>query len=143
MRTVCVPAEELTLQAISAEVFLARSKFPSNRLLLSMLVEEVGELARALLQRKDRDDIEKEAIQVAAVAVRIIEEADATFDDVFEALERLDIDYVIEQRDELQRQLDALYERFYARGKEVEELRFQLFKHHIPEQSCPHCTVLP
>lgn len=75
-------AEELTLQAISAECVKARTKFPKNRLLLAALMEEVGELAAAMLQGKSKDEIEKEAIQVACIAVRIIEEGDATFDDV-------------------------------------------------------------
>jgi NTP pyrophosphatase (non-canonical NTP hydrolase) len=78
-------AEDLTLQAISAECIKARHKFPNNRLLLAALMEEVGELARALLQGKPKDEIDKEAIQVASVAVRIIEEGDATFDNVPES----------------------------------------------------------
>lgn len=79
------PIEDLTAAAINAEVIKARIKFPGNRLLLAALTEEVGELARALLQRKPKDEIEREAIQVAAVAVRIIEEGDATFSDVSDA----------------------------------------------------------
>jgi len=72
-------AEGLTLDAINAEVMKARLKFPGNAKLLAALVEEVGELAKALLQRRPKDEIEREAIQVAAVAVRIIEEGDADF----------------------------------------------------------------
>jgi len=78
-------AEDHTLQAISAECVEARRKFPKNRLLLAALMEEVGELATAMLQGKPKDEIEREAIQVACVAVRIIEEGDATFDDVPES----------------------------------------------------------
>lgn len=77
-----IELEPLTLRAVSAATLLARRKFPGNRLLLAALAEEVGELARALLQRKDRDDVEREALQVAAVALRIVEEGDATFENV-------------------------------------------------------------
>ena len=74
-----VPPEPLTLDAIAAEVTRARLKFPGNRHLLAALTEEVGELAQALLQGKPRADVVLEAIQVACVAVRIIEEGDASF----------------------------------------------------------------
>ncbi len=71
-----------TLDAISDEVMRARLKFPGNRFLLAALVEEVGELAKAMLQNEGKERIEREAIQVAAVAVRILEEGDATFADI-------------------------------------------------------------
>lgn len=71
--------EPLTMSAVGAEVLKARLKFPGNRHLLAALTEEVGELAQAMLQGKPRDEIEKEAIQVACVAIRIIEEGDASF----------------------------------------------------------------
>lgn len=67
---------------LSAEVQRARAKFPGNRLLLAALTEEVGELARAYLQREGRERVRREALQVACVAMRIFEEGDATFDDV-------------------------------------------------------------
>lgn len=69
----------VTLDAIGAEVIRARMKFPGNRLLLAALTEEVGELAKAMLQDRPRAEIEREAIQVCAVAVRILEEGDASF----------------------------------------------------------------
>lgn len=75
------PPEELTMQAVQAEVIRARLKFPRNRYLLAALTEEVGELAQAILQGKDRDAIEREAIQVACVAIRLCEEGDSSFDD--------------------------------------------------------------
>jgi hypothetical protein len=68
-----------TMAAISAEVVLARTKFPGNRFLLAALTEEVGELAKAMLQRRDPDEVQREAIQVACVAIRILEEGDASF----------------------------------------------------------------
>jgi NTP pyrophosphatase (non-canonical NTP hydrolase) len=69
----------VTLDAITAEVMRARTKFPGNAKLLAALTEEVGELAKAMLQRRPKDEIEKEAIQVACVAVRILEEGDSDF----------------------------------------------------------------
>ena len=72
--------DDLTQDAIAAEVFRARLKFPKNRNLLPALMEEVGELAQAFLQRKPKDEIEKEAIQVACVAIRILEEGCPEFD---------------------------------------------------------------
>lgn len=77
-------ADDLTLQAISAETSKARRKFPRNRRLLAAAMEELGELAKALLQGKDKDEIDKEALQVAAMMVRIIEEGDADFDNLTE-----------------------------------------------------------
>lgn len=70
--------------ALDGEIVRARVKFPGNRFLLAALTEEVGELARALLQRKP-DDAWREALQVACVAMRIFEEGDATFADVTDA----------------------------------------------------------
>lgn len=74
--------QALTMDAIGAEVFVARTKFPGNRFLLAALTEEVGELARALLQRKPKDEIDRECLQIAAVAIRILEEGDASFADI-------------------------------------------------------------
>lgn len=76
------PAEDVTMSAIQASVLHARAKFPGNQHLLAALMEEVGELAQAMLQDQPQFKIEKEALQVAAVAVRIVEEGDSTFDDV-------------------------------------------------------------
>jgi hypothetical protein len=70
----------VTLAAISAEVLKARLKFPGREKLLAALMEEVGELAQAMLQRKPREAIEKECIQVACVAIRLLEEGDSDFE---------------------------------------------------------------
>lgn len=67
-----------TYSDIAAEVAKARTKFPGNKHLLAALTEEVGELAAAYLQ-DDAEEVRKEAIQVACVAVRIIEEGDSAF----------------------------------------------------------------
>lgn len=80
MTTDARPPEALTLSAITAETIRARLKFPGNKHLLAALTEEVGELAQAMLQDRPRDQIEREAIQVATVAIRILEEGDAAFD---------------------------------------------------------------
>lgn len=67
------------LAAIGDEVVRARTKFPGNKHLLAALTEEVGELAQACL-KDNPAEIHKEAIQVACVAIRIIEEGDSAFD---------------------------------------------------------------
>lgn len=67
-----------TFTLISAELERARNKFPGAADLTVALMEECGELAQATL-KNDRENIIKEAIQVAVVAIRIIEEGDATF----------------------------------------------------------------
>ena len=70
-------------EAINEEIARARKKFPENRHKLAALVEEVGELAQALLDHERGDgsinDIRKEAIQVAAMAIRIYSEGDSDF----------------------------------------------------------------
>lgn len=71
-----------TIIKINKELRRARKKFPDNAKLLAALMEEVGELAKALLQRAPASEIEAEAIQVACVAIRIIEEGDADFNNV-------------------------------------------------------------
>jgi Domain of unknown function (DUF3850) len=74
--------ETTTLGAIAAEVARGRAKFPAGRMLLPALVEEVGELAKALLQKRPRAESRKEAMQVAAVAARIMEDGCSEFDDL-------------------------------------------------------------
>ena len=76
--------DDITMAAVRSEVMHARLKFPKSRFLLAALMEEVGELAQAILQGKDRDEIEKESIQVAALGIRICEEGDSSFDDADE-----------------------------------------------------------
>ena len=70
---------------IEAELNRARSKFPNNEHMLAALTEEVGELAQALLhinyepeKGKMHEDIYKEAIQVAVMAIRVATEGDST-----------------------------------------------------------------
>jgi hypothetical protein len=71
------PMNDRTAEALAQEIARCRKKFPGNRFLLAALVEEVGELAEALFAGSD-EEIRKEALQVACVALRIYEEDDAT-----------------------------------------------------------------
>lgn len=68
-----------TKMLIDDEVVAARIKFPENTHKLAALVEEVGELAQAMLKGESIDRIIDEAKQVAAMAIRIIEEGDSDF----------------------------------------------------------------
>jgi NTP pyrophosphatase (non-canonical NTP hydrolase) len=54
-------------------------KFPENSFLLTALMEEVGELARAYLQGQGENRVRAEALQVACVALRIYEESDPVY----------------------------------------------------------------
>jgi hypothetical protein len=74
--------EKESIVELSRELDKGRLKFPHNRFLLAALTEEVGELASTLLQRERPERIKREALQVAAVAMRIYEEGDATFEHV-------------------------------------------------------------
>ena len=71
---------------IEVELAKARDKFPGNVDLLPALTEEVGELNQAIIQhkhephkQKTHEDIFKEAIQTAVVAIRIASEGDPNF----------------------------------------------------------------
>jgi hypothetical protein len=79
-----------TFDDIGAEVIRARQKFPGNRHLLAALVEEVGELSQAYLQRQGSQRIREEAMQVACVAIRIMEEGDSAFAVLDDAIRRKD-----------------------------------------------------
>lgn len=73
-----VTVKSATIQELVFEVNAARAKFPGNDHLTVALGEEYGELCQAQLQRKSREEIRKEALQVACVAIRIYEEGDAS-----------------------------------------------------------------
>lgn len=72
-----------TKYCIDAELEFARFKFPSTKYLLAALVEEVGELAQALIDhsrgKTTAEHIYEEAIQVAAMAIRLAEEGSEEF----------------------------------------------------------------
>lgn len=63
--------ESMTALRLERELRRAREKFPKNDRLFLALTEEVGELAKATLEG---GDIQEEALHVACVAVRILEE---------------------------------------------------------------------
>jgi NTP pyrophosphatase (non-canonical NTP hydrolase) len=64
-------------QDLGDEIARAQEKFPKPTHLTVALMEEVGELAEAQLKGKSKKEIYDEAIQVMAVAARIIMEGDA------------------------------------------------------------------
>lgn len=70
---------EKTARKVLAELDRARAKHPGNAKLLAALGEEYGELCAAMLQDLPREKIVHEALQVACVAIRIIEEGDSDF----------------------------------------------------------------
>jgi hypothetical protein len=65
------------------EVVRARHKFPSSNLVLAALMEEVGELAQAMLKVRAGEwpaqRIREEAVQVAAMALRVALDGDPSF----------------------------------------------------------------
>lgn len=69
---------------IDDELARARARFPGNRFQLDALFEEAGELARALLRFQceglgTQAEIYNEAIQAAAMAIRVATEGDAHY----------------------------------------------------------------
>lgn len=64
---------------ILAELVRARAKFPGKNVTFAALVEEVGELATATFS-EPRDNVRKEAVQVAVMAMRMVLDGDHTFD---------------------------------------------------------------
>ncbi len=79
---IMMPLTSLTLSAIQAEALRAHCRHSDRSLLnkqmpdserLAILVEEVGEVAHALTYDGDKERLEIELIQVAAVAATWIE----------------------------------------------------------------------
>lgn len=68
------------LVEVLEEVARARTKFPSSNLKLAALTEEVGELAKAMLD-EPAENVRKEAVQVAAMALRVAIDGDRSFDE--------------------------------------------------------------
>lgn len=68
------------LQDVMKELTRARAKFPGNTLQMMALSEEVGELAQALIDhrmgKQTARDVYAEAVQVAAMAVRVAVDGD-------------------------------------------------------------------
>lgn len=65
------------LKAVEREVWRARLKFPSADGVMAALTEEVGELAKAMLD-EPVENVQDEAVQVAAMACRVALEGDPT-----------------------------------------------------------------
>lgn len=63
------------------EVRRARDKFPDPHGSMTALTEEVGELARALLDERS-DRVVAEAVQVAAMAARVALEGDPSLQEL-------------------------------------------------------------
>ena len=68
---------------IMNELARARKKFPGNKHQNTALAEEVGELSKALLELETDEathqDVYDEAVQVAAMAIRVATEGDSDF----------------------------------------------------------------
>jgi hypothetical protein len=73
-----LPDQEF-LKRVAREVESARTQFPEASLTLAALTEEVGELAKALLEEPSYR-VYREAVQVAAMALRVAVEGDRTLD---------------------------------------------------------------
>lgn len=65
------------LDEIVSELERARTKFPGDRVTFLAFIEEVGELAKALIEESD-DRVREEAVQVAVMAMRVILDGDST-----------------------------------------------------------------
>lgn len=68
------------LEAMIREALKARNGFPKPILTTMALMEEVGELSEALLD-KEYAEVRKEAVQVAVMAMRVAVEGDASVHD--------------------------------------------------------------
>lgn len=68
-------ADKIFITNVLGEIKSARLKFPMPNKNFTALVEEVGELAKALLEGTN---VYEEAIQVAAMAMRVATEGDPT-----------------------------------------------------------------
>ena len=77
-------SNEQVLADIEAELARARAKFPGNAMTFHALAEEQGELAQALLNlahgKGTHGAIYVEAVQVAAMAIRVATEGEAGSD---------------------------------------------------------------
>lgn len=67
------------LSSVKSEVIRARAKFPGRRIMGLALAEEFGELIKAMLD-ESKFYVSKEAIQTAAMCVRVALEGDESID---------------------------------------------------------------
>lgn len=74
----------MIMTMVRGELDAARSQFPETTHMLAALMEEVGELAQAMMEH-DRDgsqttqEVLREAVQVATMAIRVAAEGDENF----------------------------------------------------------------
>jgi NTP pyrophosphatase (non-canonical NTP hydrolase) len=85
-------ADGLVFKMIRDELVAAREAFPGKTHMLCATMEEVGELAQAMMQHDRHEgtsaqEILREAVQVAAMAIRIAVEGDDNFLYEFPAVE--------------------------------------------------------
>lgn len=66
---------------IAVELVRARTQFPGNAVMGLALLEEAGELSRAL-REESAARVREEAIQVAVMAIRIVLDGDSSVDTV-------------------------------------------------------------
>ena len=67
--------EALFLSQVADELHRARAKHPGDNATLAALVKEVGELSQAMIDH-DARHVRDEAVQVAAMAMRLILDGD-------------------------------------------------------------------
>lgn len=77
LRTVSLFAQ--FLEDVDEEIIRATTKFPQPNASMCALTEEVGELAKALMDEPS-ERVWREAVQVAAMAARVACEGDPTLD---------------------------------------------------------------
>lgn len=65
------------LAEVRAEIIRARVKFPGDNLTTIALMEEVGEVAKAVLDESP-ERVRKEAVQVACMAARLVLDGDSS-----------------------------------------------------------------
>ncbi len=73
------PQTEALLTEIRQELIRARAKFPGKNVTFAAMIEEVGEVATAIFE-EPRENVRKEAVQLAVMAMRIVLDGDHTFD---------------------------------------------------------------
>lgn len=82
----------IVITMVRGELDAARRKFPGNLHRLVALMEEVGELAQAMMEH-DTDGSQtiqmvlREAVQVAAMAIRVATDGDENFSYLFPSIE--------------------------------------------------------
>lgn len=78
------PSDSEAFEMVRDELQRARAEFPEHRNQLAALQEEVGELSKALLEHDfgdaTKNDVLREAIQAAAMAIRVATEGDTSFE---------------------------------------------------------------